>query len=229
MPSRSSNPSSSKPCSTPTFEQDRENLFNSLMHQSRLINQQPENYKSVAQYLAKVASEFDQVKRLAELEKHVDKRDVPRCFPVRCDMLKEEMQKLSQGLASKSLPPLLGSLMIEMFATHFGRLTLDGNNNVDSLPQIMERKIGSNQFDWKKRNMIDEEGQRVVRYAHPIFVRLNRAVSDCHCLQCTKRTPIRNSDHTKGRDRVVHKTPKEERSSRFGRSYMVNEFTGRIR
>ncbi|KAJ5215862.1 uncharacterized protein N7498_002269 [Penicillium cinerascens] len=229
MPFRSSNPSSSKPCSTPTFEQDRENLFNSLMHQSRLINQQPENYKSVAQYLAKVASEFDQVKKLAELEKHVDKRDVPRCFPVRCDMLKEEMQKLSQGLASKSLPPLLGSLIIEMFATHFGRLTLDGNSSVDSLPQIMERKIGSNQFDWKNRNVIDEEGQRVVRYAHPIFVRLNRAVSDCHCLQCTKRTPIRSKDHTKGKDRVEHTSPKEKCPSRFGRSYMVNEFTGRLR
>ncbi|OQD74091.1 hypothetical protein PENDEC_c012G05634 [Penicillium decumbens] len=139
----SSKPSSSKPTESSTFELDREELFNSLMHQSRLIDEKPETYKSVAQYLVKVSSELDHFKRLAlaELPKQTDGRKVPRCFPTRCDMIKEEMQKLSQGLANKSLPPSVGSLLTEMFAVQVGRLTLDGysHSSTDNLPEIMER------------------------------------------------------------------------------------------
>jgi hypothetical protein len=171
----------------PTFEQDRESLYKSLMHRSRLINREPGMYQSIALYLAKIAPEFDKIKQLAELAQR-DGRDVPSCFPARCDMIKEEIEKLSQGLTSKSLPPLLGSLLIEIFAIHFGRLTLDGNSTADPFPQALERKIGSNQFDWKSRNVIDRKGQLVVRYAHPIFVRLNQAVPWCACLQCARRT-----------------------------------------
>ncbi|KAJ5666187.1 uncharacterized protein N7477_008635 [Penicillium maclennaniae] len=171
----------------PTFEQDRESLYNSLMHRSRLINREPEKYMTVAVYLTKIAPEFDKIKHLAgKLQKQG--RGVPLCFPARCDMIKEEMQRLSQGLTGKTLPPDLGSLLIEMLAIHFGRLTLDGNSTADEFPQALERKIGSNQFDWKKRNKIDRKGQLVVRYAHPIFVRLNQAIPGCQCLQCAMRT-----------------------------------------
>lgn len=199
MPSPKSHVASSKPPiskhsrsskrerKTPTFEQDRESLYKSLMHRSRLINREPEKYQIIALYLDKIAPEFDKIKQLAEHSRKGG-RDVPSCFPARCDMIKEEMKRLSQGLTSKSLPPLLGSLLIEMFAIHFGRLTLDGNSTADSFPQVLERKIGSNQFDWKTRNVIDRKGQLVVRYAHPIFVRLNQAVPWCSCLQCARRT-----------------------------------------
>lgn len=171
----------------PTFEQDRESFYKSLMHRSRLINREPEKYKVIAQYLTKVATEFDKIKQIAETFQK-NGRDVPLCFPARCDMIKKEMQKLSQGLTSKTLPPALGSLLIEMLAIHFGRLTLDANSTVDDFSQALERKIGSNQFDWKRRNKIDQKGQLIVRYAHPIFVRLNQAVQPCQCLQCARRT-----------------------------------------
>ncbi|KAJ5133464.1 hypothetical protein N7448_001508 [Penicillium atrosanguineum] len=171
----------------PTFEQDRESFYKSLMHRSRLINREPEKYMEIAQYLTKVAREFDKIKQLADISQG-NGRDVPLCFPARCDMIKEEMQKLSQGLTSRSLPPALGSLLIEMLAIHSGRLTLDGSSTAVDLSQALERKIGSNQFDWKRRNKIDRKGQLIVRYAHQIFVRLNQAVPRCQCLQCVRRT-----------------------------------------
>jgi len=176
------------------------------MHQSRLIDEKPETYKSVAQYLVKVSSELDHFKRLAlaELPKQTDGRKVPRCFPTRCDMIKEEMQKLSQGLANKSLPPSVGSLLTEIFAVQVGRLTLDGysHSSTDNLPEIMERRHGCRtdmkQFDWAERNVIDHKGQLIIRHVHPIFIRLNQVVPRCYCVQCTNRARGREYLHTRG-------------------------------
>lgn len=173
---------------TPIFEEDREDFVKAIQSKSRRVDRQAETNTAVAQWLANRLPEFDLIKRFGELEKN-EGRKVPPCFPVRCDLLREEMHQLSQALADQPNLTSLASLVMEMLSLQVGRLSLDGYSNVDHFAEEMERQMQRNEFDWKKRHADDDQVTFIVRQVHQLWIRLNQPIQNCYCRQCMYRRP----------------------------------------
>lgn len=173
---------------TPEFEEDRESFVKSIQSKSRRPDRGAESHKEIAEWLANRLHEFDLIKRFGELEKN-EGRKVPPCFPVRCNLLKEEMHRLSQALAEKPKLTSLASLVMEMLSLQVGRLSMDGYSNVDRYAEDMEQRIQNREFDWKKRHLDDPKVTSVLRKVPELWKRLNEPVRNCYCRQCMNRRP----------------------------------------
>lgn len=173
---------------TPTFEEDRESFVKSIQSKSRRVDRGAETHTAIAEWLANRLHEFDLIKRFGELEKN-EGRKVPPCFPTRCDLLKEEMRRLSEALAEKPKLTSRASLVLEMLSLQVGRLTMDGYSNVDQYAEEMDRRIQGLEFDWKKRHLDDPEVTSVLRRFTRLSKRLNEPVRNCYCRQCMNRRP----------------------------------------
>lgn len=173
---------------TPEFEEDRESFVKSIQSKSRRVDRGAETHTAIAEWLANRLPEFDLIKRFGELEKK-EGRKVSPCFPARCDLLKEEMHRLSQALAEKPKLTSLASLVMEMLSLQVGRLSLDGYSNVDRYAEEMERRIQNREFDWKKRHLDDPKVSSVLRQVPELWKSLNEPVPNCYCRQCMSRRP----------------------------------------
>lgn len=173
---------------TPSFEEDRENFVKSIQSKSRRIDRGAATHTEIAEWLANRLHEFDLIKRFGELEKN-EGRKVPPCFPIRCDLLKGEMRRLSHALAAKPKRTSLASLVMEMLSLHVGRLSLDGYSDVDLYAEEMERKIQERELDWKKRHLEDDRVTSVLRRVPGVWKRFNEPVRNCYCRQCMNRRP----------------------------------------
>lgn len=173
---------------TPTFEEDRESLVKAIQSKSRRVDRGAETHAAIAEWLANHRYEFDLIKRFGELEKK-EGRKVPLCFPVRCNLLKEALRRLSEELAGQPNSTSRASLVMEMLSLQVGRLSMDGYSSVDAYAEDIERRIQKNDFDWKKRHAHDNQITVILCQVLPVWNRLNQPVRNCYCRQCMNRRP----------------------------------------
>lgn len=172
----------------PAFEEDRESFVKVIQSKSRRVDRRAESHATVAEWLSNHFYEVDMIKRFGELEKN-EGRKVPPCFSVRCDLLKEEMHRLSQALADQPNLTSFASLVMEMLSLQVGRLSMDGYSNIDEYAEGIEQQIKRNEFDWKKRHAHDDQITLVLSLVRPLWKRLNEPIRNCYCRQCMNRRP----------------------------------------
>lgn len=173
---------------TPTFEEDRERFVRSIQSKSRRVDRGAETHAVIAEWLTNRLYEFDLIKRFGELEEN-EGRKVPPCFPVRCNLLKEEVRRLGEALADQPNLTSSASLVMEMLSLQVGRLSLDGYSSVDYYAEDIEQRIKKNDFDWKKRHAHDAQITVILGPALQVWNRLNQFVRNCYCRQCMHRRP----------------------------------------
>lgn len=163
------------------FADERDAFVNTFRSICQSLFQQRESTYKIAKWLDQLAYEFDLFKIIAETER------VSRCFRMKCDLIKHTIQDTSDILKTRPNSEREVAEMLDMIATHIGRLTLSRRKGVDLYAENMNRLAEETNTQWQtRRRAASPATERKQRGLHEIWVRLHLTVPGCVCLQCVR-------------------------------------------
>jgi len=161
-----------------------------LMHYSRKVDQQPDSYKTAAEFLTRCAEELARFSHLPVTAPKLLRGFVPPCFGERCTRLVRELQRAGRTLQDQTAPvsPKMASLVIEILAVQLGRLTIGPSRDKDEYAAAMDLRMEKKDYEWKKRHIQDEDVTAMVRAVFNLSFKLSQRVEGCSCIQCARRS-----------------------------------------
>lgn len=171
---------------------DREKLFTKLLTLTSLLNSQPETYRELSRSLMKYAHRLDTLLKgggFFELAMN-GRTDVPFCFAKRCDLIRDELIRLSRELAEASSQNEKDyvSLGVECLCVQIGRLSLcrvggAGDPDAEARDGLMEEaRVGILRRWYERRWDVLGLWKRFWK----VWVSLERGFEGCDCYQCMR-------------------------------------------
>lgn len=175
---------------------DREKILYKLHSLSERLTAHPETYRAISRSLMKYAHKLDTLlKGGGFFELAMSGTDVPFCFMKRCDVIRDELVRLSRVLVDE---PGQGqepsrteyvALAVEVLCVQFGRLTLckrgGGDREAVARDGLVDEAKGEILGRWAERQLF------FMTLWMPIWRRvwvcLERAFEGCDCYQCLRR------------------------------------------
>lgn len=168
---------------------DREKLIRKLLALSAKLTDLPDTYRAISRSLMKYAHTLDTlVKGSGLFESAMSGAGIPLCFVPRCDMIRDELVKLSRLLTDSTGQREYVSLAVECLCVQLGRLSLcpygGGDFAAEAQDGVVEQAREGILGKWAKRRW---DFMSLWKRFWGVWVRLDAAVEGCGCYQCVRR------------------------------------------
>lgn len=168
---------------------DREKLLRKLLPLSEKLNEHPETYRAISRSLMKYAHNLDTlVKGSGLFESAMSGTGIPFCFVPRCDMIRDELVKLSRLLTDSTDQREYVCMAAECLCVQLRRLSLCPYGGGDFAAEAQDGMVDQARAGilgrWTEQRW---DVMSMWKRFWGVWVRLDSAVEECGCYQCVRR------------------------------------------